>query len=165
MSPTLHLICGMAGAGKTTLAKKLERALPAVRLSPDEWISPLLETPNDRPEMDRIRPVIERLQWTLGQRLLSLGTSVILEQGFWARDERLAYLETARLLGATVILHYLDVPKEELARRIEERNKRLPPGSFLVYPGEIATWMTWLTPPDQAELAHYDDYKIYRYEP
>ena len=39
---TLFLICGLPGAGKTTLAKQLERERPALRLTPDEWIAPLL---------------------------------------------------------------------------------------------------------------------------
>ena len=32
--PMLHLICGLPCAGKTTLAKQLERDVPALRLCP-----------------------------------------------------------------------------------------------------------------------------------
>jgi predicted kinase len=42
MSPArLVLICGLPGAGKTTLAHRLADVMPAVRLSPDEWRSDL----------------------------------------------------------------------------------------------------------------------------
>ena len=34
----LHLICGLPGAGKTTLARRLDVELPALRLSPEEWL-------------------------------------------------------------------------------------------------------------------------------
>jgi predicted kinase len=34
---TLHLMVGLPGSGKTTLAKKLEGELGALRLTPDEW--------------------------------------------------------------------------------------------------------------------------------
>jgi predicted kinase len=40
-APVLILICGLPGAGKTTLARRLEQELPAIRLSPDEWIADL----------------------------------------------------------------------------------------------------------------------------
>src|SRR2546430_17454666 len=36
--PTIHLLCGLVAAGKTTLAEQLAPALPAVRLSRDEWM-------------------------------------------------------------------------------------------------------------------------------
>ncbi|MDA0233194.1 MAG: AAA family ATPase [Chloroflexi bacterium] len=36
MKPTLHLVCGLTGAGKTTLARQLEPDLPALRLAADD---------------------------------------------------------------------------------------------------------------------------------
>ena len=35
--PVLTLLVGLPGAGKTTLAKKLERETGAIRFTPDEW--------------------------------------------------------------------------------------------------------------------------------
>lgn len=37
--PTAHLVFGFLGAGKTTLAKRLERQHRAVRFTPDEWMA------------------------------------------------------------------------------------------------------------------------------
>ena len=36
---TAHLIHGYIGAGKTTLARTLERELPAIRFTPDEEVA------------------------------------------------------------------------------------------------------------------------------
>lgn len=38
---TAHLIYGYLGAGKTTLARRLERELLAIRFTQDEWMSRL----------------------------------------------------------------------------------------------------------------------------
>jgi len=156
MKPTLHLICGMAGAGKTTLAKKLEASLPAVRFSPDEWIMKLLKDPSDRKENERLRDIVEGIQWETAQGLLSIGASAILENGFWGRSEREAYRDKARSLGARVVLHFLDLSEEELWERVKKRNAALPEGSFSVSRDNIAEWMTWFQKPDSEELATYD---------
>src|ERR1700675_5014825 len=97
---TLFLICGLPGAGKTTFAKHLEVSPSALRLSPDEWIVRILEDPSDTVELDRLRDPVENLQWDVAQKALSLGVSVVLENGFWARQERTMFQSQARALGA-----------------------------------------------------------------
>ena len=80
----LILICGLPGSGKTTFAKELAPQVPAVRLSPDEWKHDLGIDYYD--EQRRVQ--LENRLWQLGQELLTLGQSVILENGFWTREER-----------------------------------------------------------------------------
>src|SRR6476469_7145718 len=86
--PTLFLLCGLPGSGKTTLAKQLEIQHNALRLSPDEWIVQILQDPADIVERGRLRSPVENIQWELAKRALVLGTNVILEFGFWSRQER-----------------------------------------------------------------------------
>jgi predicted kinase len=38
LMPTVHMIAGLIGSGKSTFARRLERELPALRISLDEWI-------------------------------------------------------------------------------------------------------------------------------
>ena len=153
---TLHLICGMAGAGKTTLAKQIKAETSAIRFSPDEWISHLLADLNDRHESERLRDIVEAMQWDLTQQLLSSGLSVILENGFWGKSERESCRDTARKLGARVQLQYLDVTEDELLRRISKRNNNLPEGSFIVTEAELHEWLTWFQKPNAEELDTYD---------
>ena len=159
---TLFLICGMAGAGKTTLARQLETSRQALRLCPDEWIKKIIKDESDKPELDRLRDPVESLQWTTAQTLLGLGVSVILENGFWSREERMSYRSKAKELGAQVELHYLDVSKEELRRRIEARNSNLPEGSFRITKPELESWLASFTPPDSEELKRYDAFEVHR---
>jgi hypothetical protein len=150
--PTLHLLCGLPGAGKTTLARQLEGQYGALRLAPDEWIAALLASPSDIAERDRLRTPVEALQWQLAARTLELGVDVILENGFWSRAERDWYRAQAQTLGAKTTLHYLAVERDELWARLERRNAALPPGTFAVSRAELDLWWSWFEPPAPDEL-------------
>jgi predicted kinase len=151
----------MAGASKTTLAKQLQADTGALRLCPDEWIEALVTSKADRADLDRLRTPVEKLQWTMAKELLGLGVSVILENGFWSRGERNEYRDTAKRLGAKVVLHFLNVPKEELWRRIQIRNADRPEGGFRVSKDDLEEWCSWFTPPDEKELSLYDSFQVY----
>jgi predicted kinase len=122
-SARLIIVCGLPGAGKTTLAKLLESQTRAVRLSPDEWMDALDINLWD----ERSRAKIEALQWTLAQQLLKLGLRVIIEWGTWGRSERDALRLGARALSAAVELHYLEVPADVLFERIHSREMEILP--------------------------------------
>ncbi|MEN9936182.1 MAG: hypothetical protein RLZZ387_2761 [Chloroflexota bacterium] len=145
--PTLSLICGLPGAGKTTLARRLEQERAALRLSPDEWIAVILADHADTAERDRLRDPVESLQWDLARRVLALGRDVILENGFWSREERARYRAEAQALGARVELHYLAASREVLWERLARRNAQLPPGTFAVTETDLDTWAGWFEPP------------------
>jgi len=149
---TLFLICGLPGAGKTTLARQLESARPALRLSPDEWITPLLANPTDLAELDRLRTPVESIQWEVAKRVLTLGVDVILEWGFWSQAERASYRTAAEALGASVELHYLAVGRDELWARLARRNASLPLGTFVVTEDQLDLWSSWFEPPTADEL-------------
>jgi len=149
----LILICGLPGSGKTTLAKRLAPEVPAVRLSPDEWKHDLGIDYYD--EEGRIR--LEARLWRLGQELLELGQSVILENGFWAREERDALRSAGRSLGVAVELHYLHAPVDELWRRLDARNQQGRPGTAPIRREDLERWARQFEAPDAEELARYDD--------
>lgn len=154
---TLFLICGLPGAGKTTLARRIERERGALRLAPDEWIARILADHADKAELDRLRSPVEAIQWDVALRALALGADVILEWGFWSREERARYRAIAEEGGARVRLVFLDVPLDELWARLERRNQELPPGTFAVSRAELELWHSWFERPGADELALNDD--------
>jgi predicted kinase len=107
---------------------------------------------SDLKELDRLRAPVESLQWDIAKRALLLGMDVILENGFWSREERESYKSQAEALGARVDLRYLDVPREELWERLSQRNANLPPGTFAVTKEQLALWLGWFEPPGADEL-------------
>lgn len=122
--PGIHALHGFIGSGKTTFARQLERALPAMRFTSDEWMVTLYG--QDPPEElfpvyhARVMALMET-QWTRG---LALGVPVILDHGFWTRASRDALRAKAAALGVPLILYALRLPHEEALRRVRERNRR-----------------------------------------
>jgi predicted kinase len=151
-TPSLLLVCGLPGSGKTTLAKQLAGEVPAVRLCGDEWMARLGIDLHD--EMARERT--EALVWQLTLDMLRLGQSVILESGFWLRSDRDEKRVGARGLGVAVELRYLNVPFEELCRRLESRNQVGAWGTVPIRRDQIEAWSQLFQAPESAELALFD---------
>jgi predicted kinase len=149
---TLIVLCGLPYSGKTTLARKIESERPAVRLSPDEWITELLPENWTREELDRMRDPAERLQWKLARRLLHLGVDVVIEWGSWGRYERDALREGARAIGAGFELVLLDPPIETLLERLKARNESPPLGTFWISADELRHFATFFERPTAEEL-------------
>jgi predicted kinase len=101
---TLHLMVGLPCSGKTTLAQKLEHELAALRLTLDEWHIRLFGQDAEEPEHDARHSLIEAILWNIASRALELGTNVILDYGFWAREEREDYRLRAKQLGTSTLL-------------------------------------------------------------
>ena len=148
----LILTCGLPGVGKTALASQLAADRSAVRLTKDEWLWALGSTPWDTPTREKV----EHELWRLAQEILRLGLSVVLDFGLWARIERDEMRSVARGLGVDVELHYLDVPTDELWRRIEARNSEPPWVSHPIRRADLDGWRHVFEAPDAAELALYD---------
>ena len=148
----LILTCGLPGSGKTTLARQLAADRPAVRLTQDEWLWALGATPWDEPTREKI----DHELWRLAQEILRLGLSVVLDFGLWARIERDEMRSAARALDVGVEMHFLNVPIEELWRRIEARNAEPPWDSYPITRADLNEWLNTFQAPDPAELALFD---------
>jgi predicted kinase len=148
----LLLTCGLPGAGKTKLATQLAADRSAVRLTTDDWLWALGSTPWDEPTRDKV----EHELWRLAQELLRLGMSVVLDFGLWIRIERDEMRSAARGLGVGVELHCLNLPADELWRRIEARNSEPPWDGYPIRRPDLEGWLGLFQAPDAAELALFD---------
>ena len=130
-SPTAHLIHGYLGAGKTTLAKRLEVELGAIRYSPDEWIVKLygVDPPADKFAacLAGIYDIINA-QWP---KVLASGIDVILDFGFWTREERDAAHRQAADVNASAQLYWVYCAEETARARCRARNQD-PQGSLYI---------------------------------
>jgi predicted kinase len=149
------MICGLPGAGKTTLAKKLEKERGSLRLCADEWIVALYgdDIARDRDKLYAVRDAVEALQFDLTEKMLARDLDIILENGFWSRKERLMLRDKMAGLGAKTELIFLDVPRDILWGRLASRNRNLPPATFHVTAHELDEWMGMFEPPGPDENA------------
>lgn len=147
---TLHVVVGLPGAGKTTLARRLEADRPALRLTPDEWMVPLF----GEPEAGGKRDDVEGLLIALALRTVALGVDVVLDFGVWSRHERTCLRHLAAGRGAETRLHYLPVEADEQWRRLSARNDAT---SFRIPRADMDHYATLFEVPSAEELAGDDD--------
>jgi predicted kinase len=147
--PTLFVMVGLPGSGKTTLAKELELEHDALRLTKDDWMMALFGWGDYRDK----REVIEALLWNMGARALQLGVNVVLDYGLWARVEREEYRARAEALGARVDMRFLDVPENELLRRMEARNARREVNDVPITVEQLKEYLPRFERPTEEELA------------
>jgi predicted kinase len=149
--PTLVIVSGLPGSGKTTLAHRIAAERPAVRFSPDDWLEALGLSTWDAEMRDRI----EQLQKAVTADVLRSGASAVIEWGTWDRRDRDALRDLAHSLGVKAELMVLDPPMEILYRRVVERGTEDPPITW----AQMQEWDRAFERPDAAEAATYDAFE------
>ena len=149
---TLYLMVGLPCSGKTTRAKELENEVLALRLTPDEWHVNLFGNDVYDLEHDKRHGLIEAMLWQIAARALSLGTNVILDFGFWAKEEREDYRSRAKELGARSEVVFMDVDAEELMKRVRVRNENLTDTIHYIPENMMKSWIGFFQKPDRDEL-------------
>jgi predicted kinase len=125
------LIHGYIGAGKTSLARRLETETSAIRFTHDEWMRCLY---GDDPPVERfaeyarrVSAVMEKM-WT---RCLALKTNVVLDFGFWSRSERDRVRELVTSLHGEARLYRVSCPDDIAWSRVERRNASVDAGLYI----------------------------------
>lgn len=145
--PVAHLLVGLPGSGKTTLARRLETH-GALRLTPDEWMVPLFGTSHP----DERRDVLEGRLVQVGLRSLELGVDVVLDFGLWSRDERTALRWLTAAVGATATVHSLAVDGTTQRARLDDRRNLLRHTTFEFTDADLAVYRTAFQEPDAGEM-------------
>lgn len=147
-SPTLHLIVGLPGVGKSTEARRLAREQLAVRLTPDEWMIPLFGEPDGGGKRDILEG---RLLWT-AHEVLRAGGSVVLDFGCWSAGERWAVRAVARHANARFQLHFIDLPEPQRRARASVRWEADPASTFEISAEDHERFLSQFERPSEVEL-------------
>lgn len=117
------------GFGKTTLAKKLEKKLPAVRFTNDEFMKKLYSRNLPDAEFRIAYKKVDDLIWDLTQQVINTNTDVILDYGFWSKESRYEAFERASKLTDKIIFHQIncdiEIAKERVLNRTKDNNNEL----------------------------------------
>lgn len=118
---TAILLCGKICCGKSTYSQKLSLKRNAVVLSCDELTLCLSDFFPPEKHDDVLKNVKSYLQ-DQALNILSVGTNIILDYGFWTKPERISIRNYFQEKGFDVELHYLKISDDVLEHHINSRN-------------------------------------------
>lgn len=118
----VFMMCGRICSGKSTYAQKLRQQYNAAVLSVDEITLALF----GQDAGDMLDTYVERTEEYLYRKsteLVETGINVVLDWGFWRKEERDYAREFYSSRGIENEFVYIDISDEEWYRRLEKRNK------------------------------------------
>ena len=146
--PLVTLLCGPAGAGKTTHARGLKR-LGALRLSMDEavWHDGWRDA---QPPIERLHKLHRGLQQQLTAAVRS-GRDVVVDLSLASRAVRDEWRTVAAAAAADVHLVVLTAPLEVLQRRMAARSGTGHPNAVRLSPQQLTDYLAGFDWPDSDE--------------
>lgn len=148
----LHLLCGKAGAGKSTLAKMLADRHRAILISEDVWLFRLFG--DQMQTFEDYRRFSQRGKTVVGPLvvdLLKAGLNVVLDFPANTRATREWCRSLAVAADAESTLHVVAASDAVCLERIEKRNAERPEGSHHITPEVFAHVSSFFEPPEAAE--------------
>ena len=121
-------ICGKVCSGKSHYAKQLKDRENALILSTDEATFDLIR--NEQGEFynifaDRVNKYLRKK----AAEIVSVGCNVILDWGFWTKEERKEITDFFNACGIDIEWHYIDIAQTRWEKLIEQRNKKTKNGN------------------------------------
>jgi predicted kinase len=132
VTPLVVMMCGVAGSGKTTFSKRLEKE-GFVRLSIDEEIWATKGRYGVDFPIEKIEEYKKEAERTLRTRLMKLiqeKKQVVIDFSFWDRARRDRYKKLIENFCGNWKLIYMKVHSDDLRKRLTLRNQRFDANSF-----------------------------------
>ena len=150
-APVLHMLCGKAAAGKSTLCLQLARSPGTITIAQDPWMAALY--PEELQTLDDYIRLVPRLHAAMGPHIadvLRAGISVVLDWPANTLRTRSWMREIFEAAGADHQLHWLDVPDQVCLERLASRNVS-GDHEFTLTEEQFRDLTRWFEPPGPAE--------------
>ena len=151
----LLCICGKIGCGKTYYANRLKEQEHAVILSTDEVTYDL----TNNQQGDGYDEFAIRVNLYLRKKaveIVNAGCTVILDWGFWTKENRKEIKRYGENNGVLVEMHYIDIDDKTWYENIEKRNNEVISGnggsSFYVNEGLLNKVSSLFEIPEEEEI-------------
>ena len=122
MTATVHLLHGLPGCGKTRFARQLASERRCVHLSHDEWVVRLFGAHPTTAQIETVREPMHAMLWLYMSRIVDSGSDVVLDFGFWTRNERDQARERVHRTGAAHLLYNFECSPLVAWERVKRRN-------------------------------------------
>jgi predicted kinase len=149
--PVAHIVIGFIGSGKTTFARKLEKETGAVRFTKDEWMVRLFGNTPPKDKFEEYDNKMASLATDMAVKCLKLGIDVIIDEGFWIKEQRDEIREKVNNVGAIPKMCYLNVPLEIMKARTLRRTEKPPMDSFTIDEESFNHYWKFFQPPNKDE--------------
>lgn len=124
MDAKVYIICGKICGGKSTYTKNLLQKIKAVNLSVDEITLALFGSHCGQMH-DTYCERTQKYIFNKSLQLVKSGINVILDWGFWQKEERDEEKQFFKTHNIPTELHYIDVSYERWQQNLEKRNARI----------------------------------------
>lgn len=121
----VYLICGKICSGKTTYAKKLCKVNNAILLSVDEIMLSLFDQCCGEKHHQEYERRIKKLLFDKSLEIVEKDFDVVLDWGFWTKEERDATKEFFKSRNIDCELHYIEIDEETWKYQLNKRNNEI----------------------------------------
>lgn len=125
-------VCGRICSGKTYYCEGLRAGRGGVTLSCDELMTALFHH-QEGERFDEMSRDAKAYLHKKAAEIAMAGPDVILDWGFWRRDERREVTEYYRARNIGIEWHYIDINDADWRRNIDGRNKKVEAGESSDY--------------------------------
>lgn len=149
------LVCGKICSGKSYYANQLKEKENAVILSTDEVTYDLMDN-EQGPKYDKFVKRVNAYLMKKSVEIVRAGCNVILDWGFWTKQDRQEAAEFFAARNVTVQWHYIDIDEAAWYRNIAFRNHKILNGEggsdFYVDEGLLKKVLSKFEVPDKREI-------------